>query len=195
MLDDNNLRMKRLMILLSLFVAFASCADAQRGGEKPTREQMEKADSNGYIVRDGDKAPDFTINLTDGRRVRLSELKGKVVLLQFTASWCGVCRKEMPQLETQIWQKHKADSDFVFIGVDRDEPLEKVKAFARQTGVTYPLGLDPGADIFGKFALKQSGVTRNVLIGRDGKIVMRTRLYDEAEFARLVDKVDELLGK
>ena len=187
--------MKRLMILLSLFVAFASCADAQRGGEKPTREQMEKADRNGYIVRDGDKAPDFTIELTDGRRVRLSELKGKVVLLQFTASWCGVCRKEMPQLEAQIWQKHKTDSDFVFIGVDRDEPLEKVKAFARQTGVTYPLGLDPGADIFGKFALKQSGVTRNVLIGRDGKIVMRTRLYDEAEFARLVGKVDELLGK
>lgn len=188
-------KMKRLMMMLALLVAFTACADAQRAGNKTAKEQLEKADSNGYVVRDGDMAPDFTIRLTDGREVKLSELRGKVVLLQFTASWCGVCRKEMPQLEAQIWQKHKDDKDFVFIGVDRDEPLEKVKAFARQTGVTYPLGLDPGADIFGLFALKESGVTRNVLIGRDGKIVMRTRLYDEAEFARLVSKVDELLKK
>lgn len=140
-------------------------------------------------------APDFTITLTDGKKVTLSELRGKVVMLQFTASWCGVCRKEMPFIEKDIWLKHKDNSDFALIGIDRDEPLDKVIAFGKSTGVTYPLGLDPGADIFAKYALRKAGITRNVLIDKDGRIVMLTRLYNEKEFAALVKKIDEMLAK
>lgn len=151
-----------------------------------------QADSTGYIVRVGEMAPDFTITLTDGKRVSLASLRGKVVMLQFTASWCGVCRKEMPFIEKDIWLKHKSNPDFVLIGIDRDEPLDKVIAFAKSTGVTYPLGLDPGVDIFAKYALRDSGITRNVLIGRDGKIVKLTRLYNEEEFASLVQKINEM---
>lgn len=100
------------------------------------------ADSTGYIVKVGEMAPDFTVKLTDGKSITLSELRGKVVMLQFTASWCGVCRKEMPFIEKDIWLKHKSNPDFMLIGIDRDEPLEKVIAFGKSTGVTYPLGLD-----------------------------------------------------
>lgn len=152
-----------------------------------------QADSTGYIVRVGEMAPDFTITLTDGKQVSLSSLRGKVVMLQFTASWCGVCRKEMPFIEKDIWQKHKDNASFALYGVDRDEPLEKVKAFAKQTKVTYPLGLDPGADIFAKYAVRNAGITRNVLIDKTGKIVMMTRLYNEEEFSALCKKIDELL--
>ena len=137
--------------------------------------------------------PDFEMTLTDGQKVKLSSLRGKVVMLQFTASWCGVCRKEMPFIEKDIWQKHKDNASFVLYGVDRDEPLEKVKAFAKQTKVTYPLGLDPGADIFAKYAVRNAGITRNVLIDKTGKIVMMTRLYNEEEFSALCKKIDELL--
>ena len=153
------------------------------------------ADDVGYIVKVGEMAPDFTITLTDGKQVTLSELRGKVVMLQFTASWCGVCRKEMPFIEKDIWLKHKDNSDFALIGIDRDEPLDKVIAFGKSTGVTYPLGLDPGADIFAKYALRKAGITRNVLIDKDGRIVMLTRLYNEKEFAALVKKIDEMLAK
>lgn len=152
-----------------------------------------QADSTGYIVRVGEMAPDFTITLTDGEQVTLSSLRGKVVMLQFTASWCGVCRKEMPFIEKDIWLKHKNNPDFALIGIDRDEPLEKVVAFAKSTGITYPLGLDPGANIFAKYALRDSGITRNVLIDKEGKIVMLTRLYNEEEFASLVQKINEML--
>ena len=127
------------------------------------------ADSTGYIVKVGEMAPDFTVKLTDGKSITLSELRGKVVMLQFTASWCGVCRKEMPFIEKDIWQKHKDNVSFALYGIDRDEPLERVKAFAKQTGVTYPLGLDPGADIFAKYAERNAGITRNVLIDKEGK--------------------------
>lgn len=154
-----------------------------------------EADSTGYIVKVGEMAPDFTITLTDGKKVTLSSLRGKVVMLQFTASWCGVCRKEMPFIEKDIWLKNKDRSDFALIGIDRDEPLERVLAFARSTGITYPMGLDPGADIFAKYALRDAGITRNVLIDRKGRIVKLTRLYNEAEFASLVKKIDEEVGK
>lgn len=151
------------------------------------------ADSTGYIVKEGQAAPDFTVTLTDGKTVKLSDFRGKVVMLQFTASWCGVCRKEMPFIEKDIWQRHKSNPDFVLIGIDRDEPLDKVIAFGKATDITYPLGLDPGADIFAKYALRQAGITRNVLIDKEGRIVMLTRLYNPEEFASLVKKIDGLL--
>ena len=154
-----------------------------------------QADSTGYIVRVGEMAPDFTITLTDGKQVSLSSLRGKVVMLQFTASWCGVCRKEMPFIEKDIWLKHKDNKAFALFGVDRDEPLETVVAFAKRTGVTYPLALDPGADIFARYADRKAGITRNVLIDKTGKIVMLTRLYNEEEFSSLCKKIDEMLGE
>ena len=80
-------------------------------------------------------------------------------------------------------------------GIDRDEPVETVKAFAEKTGVTYPLALDPGADHFAKYADRKAGITRNVLIDKEGKIVMLTRLYNEEEFATLCKKIDEMLAE
>lgn len=154
-----------------------------------------KADETGYIVKVGEEAPDFTITLTNGTQTTLSSLRGKVVMLQFTASWCVVCRREMPFIESDIWQKHKDNENFVLMGIDRDEPLETVQAFAEQTGITYPLGLDPGADIYAKYALRESGITRNCLIDAEGKIVKLTRLYNEEEFQSLVSTIDELLAK
>ena len=135
----------------------------------------------------------FTVE--DGRTVTLSDFRGKVVMLQFTASWCGVCRKEMPFIEKDIWQKHKSDPNFMLMGIDRDEPLEKVIAFGKSTGVTYPLGLDPGADIFAKYALRKAGITRNVLIDKEGRIVKLTRLYNPEEFASLVKEIDGMLSE
>lgn len=155
--------------------------------------QAQEPDAAGYIVKVGEVAPDFEVTLTSGEKIQLSSLRGKVVMLQFTASWCGVCRKEMPFIERDIWQKHKDNTSFALLGIDRDEPLEKVNAFIRQTKITYPMGLDPGAGIFAKYAERQAGITRNVLIDKEGKIVLMTRLYNEEEFASLCKKIDELL--
>ena len=183
--------MKKLFVLFSVCLAALTSVSAQTADNQ--KELVEKADSNGYVVFDGDKAPDFTVTLTDGRQLKLSDLRGKLVMIQFTASWCGVCRKEMPFIERDIWQRHKDNPNFVLIGIDRDEPLEKVVNFAKQTGVTYPLGLDPGANIYAKYALRKSGITRNILIDKDGTIIKRTRLYKEDEFNSLVQSIDNYL--
>lgn len=152
----------------------------------------QEADSVGYIVKDGDVAPNFEMQLIDGRTITLEDLRGKVVMLQFTASWCSVCRKEMPFIEKEIWQIHK-DKDFIVIGIDRDEALEKVIKFAEKMKVTYPISLDPNADIFGLFALKQSGVTRNVIIDKEGRIVFKTRLFNREEFDLMKSEIEKLL--
>lgn len=156
-------------------------------------QEVAQPDSVGYIVGVGDLAPDFSMQLTDGSSLRLSDLRGKVVMLQFTASWCGVCRKEMPFIEREIWQPHKDNPGFYIVGIDRDEPLNVVEGFVKKTGITYPMALDPGAGIFSLYAEKDAGITRNVLIDRDGRIVMTTRLFNSEEFSALVKKIKELV--
>ena len=194
--------MKKWMTVVAIVATLASCGT---GGKKNAENAAEQdtvvvaaqpvPDSVGYIIKVGDVAPDFEMQLTDGTKQKLSDLRGKVVMLQFTASWCGVCRKEMPFIEKDIWLKHKENPNFALMGIDRDEPLETVIEFGKKTGITYPMALDPGADIFAKYADRQAGITRNVLIDKDGKIVMLTRLYNEEEFAALCKKIDEMLAE
>jgi len=150
-------------------------------------------DDRAYLVKVGDQAPDFSMKMTNGRTVKLSDLKGKVVMLQFTASWCSVCRKEMPFIEKDIWQKHKSNPNFTLMGVDRDEPRETVLKFATSIPVTYPIGLDPKADIFALYAVRDAGITRNVIIDKKGKIVFLTRLYDVQEFNKMTKLIDGML--
>jgi peroxiredoxin len=147
----------------------------------------------GYLVQQGDQMPEIEFQTTDGTVVKTSDLKGKVVMLQFTASWCSVCRKEMPHIENDIWQKHKNNKDFALYGVDMDEPLEKVIKFAKDMKVTYPMALDPGAKIFYTFAAKGAGVTRNIIIDKNGKIAYLTRLYKIDEFNEMKEVIDFLL--
>lgn len=155
--------------------------------------QDRKVYKDDYIVKTGDQAPDFTINEAGGKSYKLSDLRGRVVMLQFTASWCSVCRKEMPFIEKEVW-KPGMGSGLVVIAIDRDEPLEKVLKFKKDIVVTYPLALDPGADIFGLYALKEAGVTRNVIIDRKGKIVFLTRLFNREEFDRMKKAIFSELG-
>jgi peroxiredoxin len=171
--------MKKLIILSALILSISTFGQSK--------------DDRAYLVKVGDQAPVFTMKMTNGKTVKLSDLKGKVVMLQFTASWCSVCRKEMPFIERDIWQKHKGNKDFVLLAVDRDEPLKTVIKFAKDIPVTYPFGLDPHADIFALYAAREAGITRNVIIDKKGKIVFLTRLYDVAEFNRMTKVIDGML--
>jgi peroxiredoxin len=188
---------------LMLSALLAGCKPNTAGNESTTAEadsttvavDSVPTDERGYIVKVGQTAPDFTMTLDNGSSVTLSDLRGKVVMLQFTASWCGVCRKEMPFIERDIWQKYHDNPKFALYGIDRDEPLETIKEFAAQTGVTYPIGLDPNADIFALYADREAGITRNVIVNEEGKIVMLTRLYNEEEFASMTKLLGEMLGE
>ena len=195
-------QMKNIFAILML-VAVASCGGSENKAteqqQQTTEVQVEQPENkvavyeNNYLVRVGDIAPDFTLSLTDGSKFTLSENRGKVVMLQFTASWCGVCRKEMPFIERDIWLPNKDNKDFVLLGIDREEALEDVLKFVETTKVTYPIALDTNADVFASYAERKAGITRNILIDRDGRIVKLTRLFNETEFNELVQQINELL--
>jgi peroxiredoxin len=149
----------------------------------------------GYIVKIGQTIPDFDIVLPDGTTTNSKALRGKVVMLQFTASWCSVCRKEMPHIEKEIWKKHKGNSNFALFGIDLKEEKEKVVEFQKQIGISYPLALDLDGKIFYTFAAQDAGVTRNVIVDKTGKIVYMTRLYKEEEFNEMKKVIEGLLSE
>ncbi|MDR0765992.1 MAG: TlpA family protein disulfide reductase [Odoribacteraceae bacterium] len=171
--------MKKMMFLLAL--AATGChATAQEN-------------DRGYIVKVGDAAPDVELISLDGTKRRLSAERGKVVMLQFTASWCGVCRQEMPHIERDVWLKHKDNPRFALYGIDLKESREVTERFAAEMKITYPLLLDPEGKAFYSVAARGAGVTRNVIVDKKGNIAFLTRLYDAKEFATMVAVIEKLL--
>lgn len=178
----SNIKTKILTLSL-LIITINSCAQ--------TTDTL--PDSRGFMVHLGDMAPDFKIEFTDGSpSKKLSDLRGNVVMLQFTASWCSVCIQEMPHIEKEIWQVFKDKGLYVF-GVDRKEKKEQILKFSKKAKVSYPLIMDETGGIFELYAHSKAGVTRNVLIDKTGKIVFMTRLYDKDEFTQLIGKIKAIL--
>jgi peroxiredoxin len=111
-------------------------------------------------------APDFTLHVMDGPNLRLKEQRGRVVMVNFWATWCGPCRQEMPQLN-RLYEKYKA-SGFVLLGVNVDDDQRKAAEVAAKLGVTFPVLLDTDKAVSKLYDL--STMPSTVLIDRDGKV-------------------------
>jgi peroxiredoxin len=112
---------------------------------------------------------DFTLTDLNGKSWTLKDLKGKVVLLNFWATWCPPCRKEMPDLEALY--KRFGSQGLVILGID-DEEGAKVQPFIAKQGITYPVLLDPGRKVNTLFQIE--GIPKTFVYDRDGKIVTQS---------------------
>ena len=136
-------------------------------------------DERGYIVKVGDTIEDFEVILLDGTSKKLSEFEASVIVLNFFASWCPVCRKEIPHIEKEVWQPFK-NHGAIILGVDYKEKPDTVKKFVMKMNITYPVVLDEKGEIFNRFA--RGGVTRNIVLDHSLNIIYLTRLFDLNEF-------------
>jgi peroxiredoxin len=118
-------------------------------------------------------APDFTLKSLEGPNLRLKEQRGKVVLVNFWATWCAPCREEMPQLN-KLFDKYRA-SGFALLGVNVDEDSRNAAGIAGQLGVKFPVLLDSDKAVSKLYEL--SAMPSTVLIDRDGKLRFTHRGY------------------
>jgi peroxiredoxin len=169
-------------------------AASMRVNAQNEAESMRKAMEEASIIKTGDQAPDFSVEMLDGRFLKLSDLKGKVVLLNFWATWCGPCMMEFKEIPDKILKRFEGKSDFVFIPVSREETRETVRNKMDQLkrdGIDFPVGMDPDKAIYSLYA--KSYIPRNYLIDRNGKVVHASTGYDVKEFAALAEKIEDLL--
>ena len=115
-------------------------------------------------------APDFAVADLSGQAVRLSALRGQVVLVNLWTTWCPPCREEMPSME-RLYRRFK-DRGFVLLAVSQDEGgMAVVQPFVRQLGLTFPILVDPERQVGDRYRVW--GYPESFLIDRDGRIVER----------------------
>lgn len=143
------------------------------------------------LIKVGDNAPDFTFETAPGKTQKLSDLKGKVVWINFFATWCGPCRKELPVLQKEVYNIYKDNSDFVLIILGREHKWDEVNKFKAEQGFTMPFYPDPERTAFSLYA--KQNIPRNFIIGKDGKVAFSSIGFEPKEFEKIKEKVKELL--
>ena len=136
-------------------------------------------------LRAGRLASDFSIETFSGDTFTLSEQRGKVVQVNFWASWCVPCREEAPVLE-RAWQAYK-DRGFVLVGVDVWDSERDARAFLQEFGITYPNGPDPSGEVAIEYGI--TGVPESQFIDRDGRLVRRwTGALNDQQIAAFIEE-------
>lgn len=177
-----------LAVVVGLIIWLLPTAQAQGG----KTQNMDDAIAKSTLVKVGDKAPEFKVEKLDGSRLTLSSLKGKVVLVNFWATWCPPCREELKYVQKDIVDRF-AGRDFAFVAISRGETRAKVEAFVKEHGYKFPIALDPQQTTYHLFA--SNYIPRNFLIDREGNIAFFGVGYDAAEFKHLISEIEKTLNK
>ena len=137
-------------------------------------------------------APGFTIENLRGGDSSLADYEGKIVLLNFWATWCMPCRAEMPGMET-LWQNYR-EQDFVVVAVSNDEGSKKrVETFTKLLDLSFPVLLDPEGEVNDLY--KVSNMPTSFLIDRNGKIISRIVGSDDWTSQEAIKLVEDLLAQ
>lgn len=146
-----------------------------------------------WKVKVGDSAPAFTVTNKAGKDINSKDLKGRVVLLNFFATWCPPCRQELPRVQKEIWDRWGDRKDFEVMVLAREEGWDKLDPFIKNNNYTFPFYPDLKRGVFALFA--DSSIPRNVLIDKEGKISYLSIGYSEKEFTEFVTLIEKALAK
>jgi peroxiredoxin len=158
----------RKIFFLSLFTILIIFSALSFSSEIKREDLFSKAGIQ--AIKSGKKAPNFRLEDLKGKKVELKHFKGKVVFLNFWATWCGPCKEEMPSMEA-LYNQFK-EKDFVFLAISADyEGMKPVKEFIEKQRYTFPVLIDPKCETLDLFEVK--GIPTTFLIDKKGIMIGR----------------------
>lgn len=144
----------------------------------------------GSLLKTGDQVPEFTVTTLDVKEISIKDLKGKVVLINFFATWCGPCMKELPEVQKQLWPKFK-DENFAMVSIGREHTKDELTKWNQKKGFTFPIAPDQKREVYSKFASQY--IPRNFIVDKTGKIIWQGVGFDQKEMDQMIKTIQENL--
>lgn len=170
--------------------AFKPPADAKKLDPKQMAEEQSQNDTNAL---QGQDAPSFTLTDMEGNTVSLGDLKGKVVFLDFWATWCPPCRESLPHTQSLSQHEKAKSGDLVVLAVNAREEVDKVKQFMQEKGFTFRVLMDKDGSVLD--AYKVQGIPTFVLIDRQGKVAWVQVGFGPGTEKQMEEAVNKLLAQ
>jgi peroxiredoxin len=171
--------MKKLLLSLICFTTIVYSCNTK---EKKEKQSMDLDVKNSTFVSVGQSVPDFSF-IRNNDTIEISDLKGKVVFMNFFAMSCPICIKELPVIHTEIWQKYNQTEDFEFFVFGRGHTIAEMDSFKTKWEYTFEMIADPDKTIYTKFANKY--IPRNIILNREGEIIFEATGFDDDKLAEI----------
>ena len=174
--------MKKITLLLAMFMCFALTVNAQQQNEqKPARPELEK----------GSAMPQLNLKSEVYGNLTNADLKGKVVLIQMFATWCGPCQKELAEVQNTLWPKYKDNKNFKLVVIGREHTDEQLAKYNEKKGFKFALYPDPKRENYARFA--DITIPRSYLYDKQGKLIWSAVGYSPEEFKELMETIEKAL--
>jgi len=144
------------------------------------------------LIKPGQQTPDFTFVTKNGENIHVSDLRGKLVMVCFFATWCGPCLQELPLIQSEVFEKYGSNDKFKLLVIGREHNDTELEKFRQNKGFKFDLIADPKREIYSKFATQF--IPRSYLIDQTGKIIFSSIGFNQSEFDKLLEMIESNLN-